>query len=65
VPPPQRAPAWTYWFRPLLTPFAHAAASRVRRISEERRREKEIILIEHRRRRRAERELARQTQNTS
>jgi hypothetical protein len=65
APPPQRVPAWTHLFRPLLTPFAHAAAARVRRISEERRREKEIILTEHRRRRRAERELARQTQNTS
>ena len=65
APPPQRVPTWTYLVRPMLTPFAHAAAARVRRISEERRREKEIILIEHRRRRRAERELARQTQNTS
>jgi hypothetical protein len=65
APTPQRAPAWTCLFRPLLTPFAHAAAARVRRISEDRRRQKEIILIEHRRKRRAERDLARQTQNTT
>ncbi|MGH7552275.1 MAG: hypothetical protein ACREMQ_04540, partial [Longimicrobiales bacterium] len=65
APRPQRAPAWTRLCRPLLKPFADAAGERVRRISDERRRQKDIILVEHRRKRRAERELTRETQNTS
>ncbi|MGH7552506.1 MAG: hypothetical protein ACREMQ_05710, partial [Longimicrobiales bacterium] len=65
APQPRPAPAWTRLCRPMLTRFAHAAAERVRRISDERRRQKDVVLTEHRRKRRAERELARQTQNTS
>ena len=65
APQPRQAPFWTRLCRPLLTPFAHAAAERVRRISSERRRQKEVILVEHRRKRRAERKLLREGQNTS
>jgi hypothetical protein len=65
APQPEPAPFWTGLCRPLLTPFAHAAAERVRRISSERRRQKEVILVEHRRKRRAERKLLREGQNTS
>ena len=65
APQPEPAPFWTRLCRPLLTPFAHAAAERVRRISSERRRQKEVILVEHRRKRRAERKLLREGQNTS
>jgi hypothetical protein len=65
APHPQPAPAWASLCRPLLKPFANGAAERIRRISDERRRRKEIILVEHRRKRRAERELSRQTPNTS
>jgi hypothetical protein len=65
APQPEPAPFWTRVCRPLLTPFAHAAAERVLRISSERRRQKEAILVEHRRKRRAERKVLREGQNTS
>jgi hypothetical protein len=65
APSPRPAPAWTRLCRPLLRPFANAAANRIRRISDQRRRQKEVVLSEHRRKRRAERELARPPQNPS
>lgn len=40
-PAPERPPAWTAIVRPLLVPFARAAAARVRRLHEERRALKE------------------------
>jgi len=51
APQPEPAPAWTGMLRPLLTPFARAAAERVRRIKQEHRRLKELRLQEHRRNR--------------
>jgi hypothetical protein len=54
APEPQPAPAWTYFVRPLLRPFAHAAAKRVRRVSDEFRRQKEQTLLEHRQRKAAD-----------
>jgi hypothetical protein len=48
APAPEPAPAWTRWVRPLLTPFARAAAERVRRIKSEHRRVKDAQLEEHR-----------------
>lgn len=48
-PAPEPPPWWIRAMRPLLRPFATAAAERVRRISEERRREKEQRLADHRR----------------
>jgi hypothetical protein len=54
APEPQPAPAWTYLVRPLLRPFANAAAKRVRRISDEFRRQKEQTLLDHRQRKAAD-----------
>ena len=54
APEPQPAPAWTHFVRPLLRPFAHAAAKRVRRVSDEFRRQKEQTLLEHRQRKAAD-----------
>ena len=48
APAPAPTPAWTAWARPLLTPFARAAAERVRRIKDEHRRLKNEQLEEHR-----------------
>ena len=56
APAPKAAPAWTGVLRPFLLPFAHAAASRVRRLKAERRRKKDQLLEEHRRKRRVERQ---------
>ncbi|MSO84128.1 MAG: hypothetical protein EXQ53_12680 [Acidobacteria bacterium] len=53
APAPEPAPAWTHVIRPLLRPFANAAAERVRRLKTERRQQKELVLIEHRRKRKA------------
>ena len=41
-------PAWTRLVRPLLYPFARAAAARARRVSGDFRRRKEQLLVEHR-----------------
>ena len=59
APTPEPVPAWTRVIRPMLRPFANAAAERMRRIRAERRRQKERILLEHRRVRRAAEDLAR------
>jgi hypothetical protein len=48
APAPEPAPAWTGLLRPLLTPFARAAAQRVRRIKDEHRRAKDAQLEAHR-----------------
>ena len=48
APAPEPAPAWAGLLRPLLTPFARAAAERVRRIKEEHRRAKDAQLEAHR-----------------
>jgi hypothetical protein len=58
APPPrvEPVPAWTRALRPLLRPFATAAAERVRRIRDEHRQAKEQRLEEHRRARRLARE---------
>ena len=48
APAPEPAPAWTGLLRPLLTPFARAAAERVRRIKDEHRRAKDAQLEAHR-----------------
>jgi hypothetical protein len=50
APAPMRVPAWTQVLRPMLVPFARAAAERVRRINEELRDQKKQILLEHRQR---------------
>ena len=65
APAPQAAPAWTGILRPMLRPFATAAAARVRRLKDERRRRKDEILAEHRRRRRVEHKIRQPGQNTS
>jgi hypothetical protein len=49
APAPAPAPWWAAALRPLLAPFAQAAAARVRRIRDEHRRAKERRLAEHRR----------------
>lgn len=64
APQPEPAPAWTHLIRPILWPFAQAAARRVRQLKDDRRRQKEEVLAEHRRRRRAERDVAREAQDT-
>ena len=64
APPSQVAPAWTGLIRPMLRPFATAAAARVRRLKDERRRQKDELLAEHRRKRRAKRAI-RQTPDPS
>jgi hypothetical protein len=51
-PAPVPEPAWARAMRPLLRPFANAAAERVRRIKAEHRKVKEERLEEHRRARR-------------
>ena len=51
APRPEPAAAWTTLLRPVLRPFARAAAERVRRLKEKRRQQKELQLQEHRRRR--------------
>jgi len=56
APAPQAVPAWTGMIRPMLRPFANAAAARVRRLKDERRKQKDELLAEHRRKRRDERE---------
>ena len=53
APARERAPLWTSIVRPLLWPFAAAAARRVRRIREEHRSRKHAALAEHRRRKAA------------
>ncbi len=50
APSPAPAPAWTRLIRPMLQPFADAAAERVRRAEEESRRRSEQRLQEHRER---------------
>jgi hypothetical protein len=62
APRPRPAPVWIRLCRPLLKPFADAAATRISRISDERRRQKDLVLADHRRKRRAERELTRKSQ---
>jgi len=54
APPPIAVPAWTLVIRPMLGPFARAAAARARRSSEDFRRQKHRILLEHRRRKAAD-----------
>jgi hypothetical protein len=63
APSPQAVPVWAGIVRPMLRPFASAAAARVRRLKDERRRQKDEVLAEHRRKRRAAREV-RQPQDT-
>ena len=53
APRAEPAPAWTHLLRPLLWPFARAAAARVRRVREDARRRKHEALIAHRRRKSA------------
>jgi hypothetical protein len=55
-PAPEPAPAWARAVKPLLRPFATAAAERVRRIRDEHRQAKEQRLADHRRARREARE---------
>jgi hypothetical protein len=50
APPRARVPSWIPWIRPLLAPFAAAAAARARRVDEEFRHGKHEALLEHRRR---------------
>ncbi|MBF8299643.1 MAG: hypothetical protein HW394_13 [Acidobacteria bacterium] len=50
TPEPVPIPAWTRLIRPILLPFAHAAAARVRRIEEELRRRSAQRLLEYRQR---------------
>jgi hypothetical protein len=57
APTPQAVPVWAGMVRPMLRPFASAAAARVRRLKDERRKQKDEILAEHRRKRRAAREV--------
>ena len=58
APPPaaEPAPGWARAVKPLLRPFATAAAERVRRLREEQRQQKEQRLADHRRARREARE---------
>jgi hypothetical protein len=53
-PTPVAAPPWTHLVRPLLWPFALAAAARARRSRDRFRRRKEQLLTEHRRRKAAD-----------
>lgn len=53
APPPVPVPAWSLLIRPLLRPFANAAAARARRSKEDSRRLKQRTLLEHRRRKAA------------
>ena len=53
APAPRRPPFWAQLLRPLLWPFARAAAARVRRLREEAARRKHERLLEHRRRKAA------------
>jgi hypothetical protein len=53
APPPLAVPVWTRLIRPMLRPFAHAAAARARRSKEDSRRQKQRNLLEHRRRKAA------------
>jgi hypothetical protein len=53
APAPQPESAWIHLLRPLMWPFARAAARRAHRIREERQRQKERMLLEHRRRKAA------------
>ena len=53
APDPVPAPAWTRLVRPLLLPFARAAAERSRRIQEEVRQRREQWLLEYRQRKEA------------
>ena len=48
APPPLPVPGWTHLIRPILYPFAAAAAARVRRLEAESRRRSEQRLIDHR-----------------
>ncbi len=50
APAPVPVPAWTRLIRPMLRPFANAAADRVRRIEDELRQERKQVLLEHRQR---------------
>jgi hypothetical protein len=50
APVPVAVPAWTHLIRPVLQPFANAAAERIRRLEEESRRRSAERLEEHRRR---------------
>jgi hypothetical protein len=54
APPALRVPAWAPVIRPLLSPFAYAAARRARRISRVFREDKARRLAEHRRRKAAD-----------
>jgi hypothetical protein len=54
APPALRVPAWALVIRPLLSPFAYAAARRARRISRAFREDKVRRLAEHRRRKSAD-----------
>lgn len=58
-PAPERSPWWAGVMRPLLRPFATAAADRVRRIRAEQRRQKELRKAEHLRARTEARKRAR------
>jgi hypothetical protein len=58
APRSEPAPPWTRALRPLLTPFARAAAERVRRLKQEQRRRKELRLQEHRRNRKRAKKTA-------
>lgn len=53
APAPVPVPSWTRLIRPLLQPFANAAAERVRRIEDELRRQREQVLLAHRERKAA------------
>jgi len=50
TPEPVPVPAWTRLIRPILQPFANAAAERVRRMEEASRRRSEERLLDHRQR---------------
>ncbi len=50
APAPEPAPSWTRLIRPMLQPFANAAAKRMRRIADEGRRKKAQRLLDHRKR---------------
>lgn len=53
APPPMAVPAWTRLVRPMLRPFANAAAERARRIEDTLRRRREQALLAHRERKAA------------
>jgi len=50
APAPVAVPAWARLIRPMLQPFATAAAERMRRIDDRLREQKKQVLIEHRQR---------------